>query len=145
MSGCRRGRRGGVGGLVPCALLILAGCGSLTGSKDGEPPAASIAPPALPGKAGAHRVSQFVFYSDVALKPSSPLFAELSQLRDQLFRDLQLPPSNTVVQVYLFDDQDRYERYMRFRYPELPKRRAFFVAHPGTPGGPRELLVFTFW
>ena len=34
---------------------------------------------------------------------------------------------------------------MRFRYPELPKRRAFFVAHPGTPGGPRELLVFTFW
>ena len=123
----------------------IAGCGSLTGSRDGEPPLASIAPPALPGKAGAHRVSQFVFYSDVPLKPNSPLFAELSQLRDQLFRDLQLPPSNTVVQVYLFDDQDRYERYMRFRYPELPKRRAFFVAHPGTPGGPRELLVFTFW
>jgi hypothetical protein len=115
--------------------------------KSGEPsaPAATIAPPALPGKAGAHRVSQFVFYSDTPLKPNAPLFAELGQLRDQLFRDLQLPPSNTVVQVYLFDDQDRYERYMRYRYPELPKRRAFFVAHPGVPGGPRELLVFTFW
>jgi hypothetical protein len=145
MSGCRRGGRGRAGGLLPCALLLLAGCGSLTGSKDDQPPAATIAPPALPGKAGAVRVSQFVFYSDVPIKPSAPLFTELGQLRDQLFRDLQLPASNAVVQVYLFDDQDRYERYMRFRYPELPKRRAFFVAHPGTPGGPRELLVFTFW
>ena len=72
-------------------------------------------------------------------------FEELSRLRDQIFYELHLPPSNTVVQVYLFDDQDRYERYMRYRYPELPKRRAFFVAHPGTPGGPRELLVFTYW
>jgi hypothetical protein len=147
MTGSRRGGRRGIGGtLGACALVLLAGgCDSLM--KSGEPaaPAATIAPPALPGKAGAHRVSQFVFYSDTPLKPNAPLFAELAQLRDQLFRDLQLPPSNTVVQVYLFDDQDRYERYMRYRYPELPKRRAFFVAHPGAPGGPRELLVFTFW
>ena len=144
-----RRRRGGIDRLgtivVACALVVLSGCSSLFKSKDADPPAATIAPPALPGKAGAHRVSQFVFYSDVPLKSNSPLFGELSQLRDQIFRDLRLPPSDTVVQVYLFDDQDRYERYMRFRYPELPKRRAFFVAHPGTPGGPRELLVFTFW
>jgi hypothetical protein len=129
-----------------CALAALAGCESVgrTRSED-QPPAATVAQPPLPGKAGARRVSQFVFYSDTALKQNTPLFDELSRLRDQIFRDLQLPPSNTVVQVYLFDDQDKYERYMRFRYPELPRRRAFFVAHPGTPGGPRELLVFTFW
>jgi hypothetical protein len=129
-----------------CALVALAGCESLGKTRtDDQPPAATIAPPQLPGKAGARRVSQFVFYSDTPLKQNAPLFEELSRLRDQIFHDLQLPPSNTVVQVYLFDDQDRYERYMRFRYPELPKRRAFFVAHPGTPGGPRELLVFTYW
>jgi hypothetical protein len=121
------------------------GCESLFKGRGDEPPGATIAPPALPGKAGAHRVSQFVFYSDVPLKPSAPLFDELSRLRDQIFFDLRLPPSDTIVQVYLFDDQDKYERYMRFRYPELPKRRAFFVAHPGTPGGPRELFVFTYW
>ena len=130
--------------LCLCALM-LAGCDSLIKSKDLDPPAATIAPPALPGKAGAQRVSQFVFYSDVPLKATSPLFAELSQLRDQIVRDLHLPPSDALVQVYLFDDQQKYERYMRFRYPELPKRRAFFVAHPGMPGGPRDLLVFTYW
>lgn len=139
-------RRGGFRTCVAAvALCALAGCDSLTKSGDPAIPAATIAPPALPGKVGAYRVSQFVFYSDQPIKPNTPLFAELGQLRDQIFHDLQLPPSNTVVQVYLFDDQDRYERYMRYRYPELPKRRAFFVAHPGAPGGQRELLVFTYW
>jgi hypothetical protein len=130
--------------LCACAL-ILTGCSNPFKSKDLQPPAASIAPPALPGSAGSHRVSQFVFYSDMPLKANAPLFGELSQLRDQIFRELRLPPSDTLVQVYLFDDQQTYERYMRFRYPELPKRRAFFIAHPGLPGGSRDLLVFTYW
>ncbi len=34
---------------------------------------------------------------------------------------------------------------MKARYPELPKRRAFFVAQPRTVGGGDELLVYTFW
>jgi hypothetical protein len=143
MTGSRRGISA-VFAAGLCCALAAAGCDSLTRTGDGVP-AATIAPPALPGKAGAHRVSQFVFYSDTPLKANTPLFGELGQLRDQIFRDLQLPPSNTVVQVYLFDTQDQYERYMRYRYPELPKRRAFFIAHPGAPGGPRELLVFTYW
>jgi hypothetical protein len=134
-----------LGRATACALVLLAGCEGLGEPRDPTPPSATIAPPAMPGKAGAHRVSQFVFYSDRPLKPTAPLFQELSELRDQIFRDLKLPASNTVVQVYLFDDQEKYDRYMKFRYPELPRRRAFFVAHPGTPGGPRELLVFTFW
>jgi hypothetical protein len=145
MANCRPGGRVLFVVGIACALSVLTGCDSLFKNRDTDPPVATITPPALPGKAGAHRVSQFVFYSDSSLKPNAPLFDELSHLRDQIFRDLRLPPSNTVVQVYLFDDQEKYDRYMRFRYPELPKRRAFFVAHPGTPGGPRELLVFTFW
>jgi hypothetical protein len=134
-----------VRGLLVACALALAGCGSLSKPDADDPPFPTVPAPTLPGKAAAQRVSQFVFYSDTPLKENAPLFEELSQLRDQIFRDLQLPPSNTIVQVYLFDTQDKYERYMRFRYPELPKRRAFFVAHPGTPGGPRELLVFTYW
>jgi hypothetical protein len=145
MADSRRASRVPIGFALAVCALGLAGCESLFKSRGQDPPAVTVAPPALPGKAGAHRVSQFVFYSDTALKPSAPLFDELSRLRDQIFRDLALPPSDTIVQVYLFDDQEKYERYMRFRYPELPKRRAFFVAHPGTPGRPRELLVFTFW
>ena len=146
MADSRRGGRRGIGGVLgACASSCSPGATPDEFRRAGEPPAATIAPPALPGKAGAHRVSQFVFYSDTPLKPNAPLFAELVSSGDQMFHELQLPPSNTVVQVYLFDDQDRYEPFMRYRYPELPKRRAFFVAHPGTPGGPRELLVFTYW
>src|SRR5437879_4378999 len=34
---------------------------------------------------------------------------------------------------------------MRSRYPDLPKRRAFFVAQPRTVGGAEDLLVYTYW
>jgi hypothetical protein len=34
---------------------------------------------------------------------------------------------------------------MQARYPELPKRRAFFVAQPRSVGGGEDLLVYTFW
>src|SRR5207244_8187865 len=53
--------------------------------------------------------------------------------------------ANTIIQVYLFEDRDKYDRFMKIRYPDLPKRRAFFVAQPRTVGGGDELLVYTFW
>jgi hypothetical protein len=34
---------------------------------------------------------------------------------------------------------------MKARYPDLPSRRAFFVAQPRAVGGADELLVYTFW
>src|SRR5437660_8080799 len=34
---------------------------------------------------------------------------------------------------------------MRGRYPDLPRRRAFFVAQPRSAGGSEELLVYTFY
>src|SRR5262249_19190403 len=48
-------------------------------------------------------------------------------------------------QVYLFEDQERYESFMRAKYPDLPKRRAFFVAQPRGVGATEDLLVYTFW
>ena len=38
-----------------------------------------------------------------------------------------------------------YQRFMQSRYPELPERRAFFVAQPRSIGGAEDLLVYTFW
>ena len=127
------------------AVLAVVGCDSLLKTGDRPPAAASIAPPGLPGKAPPQRVSQFVFYSDSPLKSDTPLFRELADLREQIFRELRLPPSNTVVQVYLFENQVGYERFMRYRYPELPRRRAFFIAQPRTAGGADDLLVYTYW
>ncbi len=99
---------------------------------------------ALPGKRTL-RVSQYVFLSDFELRRDLPLFHELAELREQVYRELQLPSANTVVQVYLFEDRERYERFMNAKYPELPRRRAFFVAQPRTVGGTEDLLVYTFW
>src|SRR5262249_10125215 len=100
--------------------------------------------PGLPAKHSL-RVSQYVFFSDTEMRREQPLFQELADLRDQVTKELQLPAANTVVLVYLFEDEKRYERYMKAKYPELPRRRAFFVAQPRSVGGAEDLMVFTFW
>jgi hypothetical protein len=102
------------------------------------------AAPGTPSKFS-NRVSQFVFLSDFELSRNLPLFRELGNLREQVYKELQLPPSNNIVQVYVFEDRDRYERFMKMKYPELPKRRAFFVAQPRRLGGTEDLLVYTYW
>ena len=137
------------------ALALLGGCNALRQptvpppdpvAKDAavRPVAAAQAPTALPGK-NSLRVSQFYFFADFEMQPDQPLFRELAELREQVVRELQLPSANTVIQVYLFEDRDRYDHFMRARYPDLPRRRAFFVAQPRTVGGGDELLVYTFW
>lgn len=135
--------------LAGCLVLAL-GCHSIQltphGGEKSEKSAKleKEATPPPPNKRSL-RVSQFVFLSDFELKQDLPLFRELSALRDQVYKELQLPPAHTLVQVYVFEDRDRYERYMRARYPELPKRRAFFVAQPRSVGGVEDLMVYTYW
>ncbi len=142
--------------LACCRLPILVLCllsGSVTGChslKLGLLPAdkgdKTEKEPALaaPGKRSI-RVSQFVFYADFELNKDLPLFRDLAGLRDQVYQELQLPAANTVVQVYLFEDKNRYERFMKSRYPDLPNRRAFFVAQPRTVGTVEDLIVYTYW
>lgn len=105
------------------------------------------AAPPLAGAPGKHqfRVAQFIFLSDFEIKRDLPLFKELGQLREQVYRELRLPPSNTEVFVYLFQDRDDYERFMAKQHPDLPKRRAFFIAQPRRLGGAEDLLVYTYW
>lgn len=137
-------RRRYICALVGTALLALAGCSSLPlNSMGGARPDFE----AIPGTPTKHsfRVSQFVFYADFEVQRSSPLFRELSALREQVFKELQLPPSGNLVQVYLFEDKERYERFMQLKYPDLPKRRAFFVAQPRRLGGSEDLIVYTYW
>jgi len=133
--------------LARFALLLLAvslGCNTL---RLGPAPSEKVdkdAPPTAPTR-HSMRVSQFVFLSNFELKRDLPLFKELEAMREQIYKELQLPPANTVVQVYLFEDRDKYERYMKNKYPELPRRRAFFVAQPRSVGGADDLLVYTYW
>src|SRR5262245_32390399 len=88
-------------------LPFLAGCtlfhlSVLPGDRDSS---AASNVPQLPGK-HSQRVSQFVFFSDFELKTDQQLFRELSDMREQVVKDLRLPSPNTLVTVYLFEDRD---------------------------------------
>jgi hypothetical protein len=132
-------------GLALMLLLgvVLAGCNQLPLFPS---PDRTVREP-VPGLPSKHSfpVSQFVFVSDFEVQHNLPIFKELSNLRERVYSELRLPPSSTKVLVYLFEDEERYQRFMRAKYPELPKRRAFFLAQPRRLGGSDDLLVYTYW
>ena len=133
--------------LRPCALGLVClslGC-HLLNLAPAVPDRVEADPLAAAPKKHGFRLSQYFFRYDFELKHNLPLFRELADLRDQVFKELQLPPSNVPIQVYIFENRDRYERFMSAKYPDLPRRRAFFVAQAHTVGGPEDLLVYTYW
>lgn len=91
-----------------------------------------------------HRVSQYVFYSDFPLEPTDALFAELEALPEQIQSELKLPTGTGIVQVFLFEDQEKYETYIQARYPKLPVRRAYFFAEQRGSSLPDDLAVCTW-
>ncbi len=121
------------------SLLSLDG---LDGKGDAERQLATV--PGAPGKYS-FRLAPYVFLSDFEVNRELPIFQELASLRDQVYRELQLPPGTAAVQVYLFEDRERYEKFIKAKYPDLPPRPAFFVANPRTLGGTEDLLVYTYW
>jgi Protein of unknown function (DUF1570) len=143
-------------GLPRCAPVLTAAClGLLVGCHTFKVPGVGADKTekveketalARPGKYS-FRVSQYVFYSDFEIKHDQPIFRELSDLRDQLYKELQLPApgSDTLIHVYLFADKDNYESFIQTRYPGLPDRRAFFMEEQARGLSKGELLVFTFW
>ncbi|MGL6073141.1 MAG: hypothetical protein ACRC8S_03150 [Fimbriiglobus sp.] len=90
------------------------------------------------------RVAQFIFYADVPLEQADPLFTELEELPDRLQRELRLPAGNNIIQVYLFETQEKYEAFMKDRFPWLPMRRAYFVSDGKRPGAGEDLQVYTW-
>ncbi len=145
----RRGRpRLARAALTAAALTLTLGCHTLkmnppdrTETHGDDPTAAA---PAAPSKYS-FRVAPYVFVSDFEVPHDQPLFQELAGMRDQIYKELQLPPGDSSVQVYLFEDRKSYDHFMQARYPDLPERRAFFIAQPRAIGGSDDLIVYTFW
>jgi hypothetical protein len=106
--------------------------------------AAAAAGPPLPSRF-AFRMAPYCFFSDFELDREHPVFRDLANLRDQVYKELRLPPGNAVVRVYLFQDRERYDQFMQASYPDLPPRRAFFIERQQVVGGPDDLLVYTVW
>ena len=133
--------------LLGLFCLTLAGCNLLAHFTNSHNEKIEKEPIAIAGAPGKHamRVSQFVFLSDVELRRDAPVFKDLTNLREQVYRELRLPPSNTEVFVYLFESKERYEQFIQQHHPKLPPRRAFFVAQAMRKGGTEDLMVYTYW
>ena len=131
-------------------LLALSGCDLLRlfsiDPADGKTEKAAAKKPAPPGK-HSFRQPPFTFCYDFDdLKRDHPLFKDLEGLRDQIAKELHVPAGTTPIQVYLFEDQPRFEKFMRATDEKLPTdRRAFFMAPQRPMGGAADLLVYTFW
>jgi Protein of unknown function (DUF1570) len=126
--------------------LLLPACNSFRITSPFIPAGPKVAQetaPPLPSKHH-YRIAGFIFASDFELNYDQPLFNELGVLGELIRRELTLPTCDQPVLVYLFEDRDKYERYTQARYPEVPRRRAFFVAQPKLGGG-EDLLAFTYW
>ena len=114
-------------------LTILAGLATVAGCA-----ALEQVQPALPGKHSLVR-EQLVIHSDFPLAAQHRLMEELTARRFDLGRRLGLPLSDEPIHVYLFDDSDRFDRFMRLHYPGFPRRRAFFVETD------TRLMVYAHW
>lgn len=88
-----------------------------------------------------HQVQQpeFAVHSDFKLPKGHPLIGDLTELRKEIVRQLDLPEPRQNVEVYVFANEERYRQYLQATYPQLPHRRAYFV------GTTKELAVYTYW
>jgi hypothetical protein len=111
---------------LTCALLSSVGC-ARWGSN-----------PALPER-NTIVLDQLVVYSDTPLPQHHRLLEELRSQRALVSTKLGVPVSDEPIQVYLFRTSDKLDAFMHSRYPELPKRRAFFVESD------TRLTVYAYW
>ncbi|HMO13233.1 MAG TPA: DUF1570 domain-containing protein [Pirellulaceae bacterium] len=112
-------------GLVLVALMALCGC-------------AQRGQIALPNH-DEFVTEQLIFRSDFKLPRRHRLIEELLLRRRDISDTLFLPMSDEPINVYIFEDEARFRRFMRANYPQLPYRRAFFVKNDTT------LNIYVHW
>ena len=100
--------------------------------------------PALPS-ANEIRISPFVFYSDRPLPKGHKILNSAASLQDSVCLDLKIAPPKDLIFVYIFGEKGSFDHYLQRKYPNLPPRRAFFMAQrrPGTHD--EDLIVLTWW
>jgi hypothetical protein len=76
------------------------------------------------------RTGPFLIYSNTPIPASSASVRCLQSLENDLASrlDYHARPDEDPVEIYVLDDRDAFEHFLKFYYPELPPRRAFFLA-----------------
>jgi hypothetical protein len=82
---------------------------------------------------------QLVVISDFFVPRRHRLLDELAARRADISGLLQLPTSDEPINIYLFEDSERFRHFMFEQHPEFADRRAYFVKNDIT------LEVFAFW
>lgn len=113
-------------GLVAVLACLFSGCLGLNGRVD------------LPSADQFER-EQLRFFSDLRLPRRHRLLDELAARRRDIAERLLLPMSDEPINVYVFDNQQRFARYVKANHPLFPERRAFFVKND------TDLNVYTHW
>jgi hypothetical protein len=76
------------------------------------------------------RTEGFVLFSNFPLKDDPPAVSSLQALERDLAAQLDFhpQPGDDPVEIYVLDDRSAFLHFLKFYYPELPRRRAFFLA-----------------
>lgn len=82
---------------------------------------------------------QLTIHSDFPVAAHHRLFEELTSQRADLCRRFALPCSDEPIHVYLFENAERFEGFIKLHYPQFPDRRAFFVETDA------KLAIFAQW
>jgi hypothetical protein len=115
-----------IGFAMLSALMLSSGC-AITEQRN-----------ALPNREQLVR-DQLVIYSDFHLPENHRLISELASRRAEISELLEIPTTDEPINVFLFDDQDHFRKFMIESHPDFPNRRAFFVKNDTS------LNVYAFW
>ncbi len=76
------------------------------------------------------RTGPFLVYSSAPISADSPAIRCLHSLETDLSNrlDYHARPDEEPVEIYVLNDRNAYTHFLKFYYPELPPRRAFFLA-----------------
>ena len=110
-----------------CRVLVLlsmgfcGGCATLGGKSPGE----SLVPNRCETRTG-----PFAVYTNTSLAVDSQAVRCLGALERDVAQNLGIrsPESAPPVEIYILRDRETFAHFLRFYYPELPPRRAFFLA-----------------
>ena len=113
------------------AIALIGGCSTL-GPKEGRP----LVPTAYHVKTG-----PYLILTNSKLETDAPIVRKLQALDAQVEETLGLrvDPGENPVEIYILDDRKAFEHFLTFYYPDLPHRRAFFLAN----GNQR--VIYTFF
>jgi hypothetical protein len=116
-------------GLVALAMFGCVGCATL--GDQGQP---------LVPTRYETRVGPYAVFSNFPIKPDAPAIHCLQTLERDIEVNLgiRVRDEEPAVQVYILNDRDSFTHFLKFYYPQLPPRRAFFLAQ-----GPQR-VVYTF-